>query len=138
MTAANDLFSLSNFHFSDTTAASLTCLFYELTVRPEKLAILQQETDEFFDGTKVVDAVALAKLPYLNAVINETLRLHPPVPSGVQRMTPPQGLTVGSTFIPGNTIVQIPTHSIFRGKYRFDLTQLLLAIGLTLRRRAVF
>lgn len=63
---------------------------------------------------------ALSQLAYLDAVINETLRMHPPVPSGVQRMTPPDGLRIGETFVPGNTIVQIPTHTMFRGVCSFS------------------
>ena len=63
------------------------------------------------------DSVSLSKLTYLDAVINETLRLHPPVPSGVQRMTPPEGLQIGDTYVPGDTIVQVPFHTLFRGSY---------------------
>ncbi|EON67962.1 hypothetical protein W97_07108 [Coniosporium apollinis CBS 100218] len=48
------------------------------------------------------------------------MRLHPPVPSGVQRMTPPEGLRVGDTFIPGNAIVQIPYHTIFGDERNFE------------------
>jgi cytochrome P450 family 628 len=100
---------------SDTTAASLTCLFFQLSMQPECVETLQREIDELFVETTTPEAAALGKLPYLNAVINETLRLHPPVPSGLQRMTPPQGVTIAGTFVPGNTIVQVPTHTIFRG-----------------------
>ena len=101
---------------SDTTAATLTCLFYQLALDGKALQTLQSEVDAIFEIQATPDAVVLAKATYLNAVINEALRLHPPVPSGLQRMTPPQGLTVGNTVIPGNTIVQIPTHTMFRGE----------------------
>lgn len=100
---------------SDTTAAALTCLFYELAINQDNVLRLQKEIDPLFADTGSVDSASLAKLPFLNATINETLRLHPPVPSGVQRMTPPQGANIGATFIPGNSIVQIPTYTIFRG-----------------------
>jgi cytochrome P450 len=71
--------------------------------------------DKLFDSDRRVDAISLAKLPYLDAVIHETLRMHPPVPSGVQRMTPPEGLQIGETFVPGDSIVQIPSHTLYRG-----------------------
>lgn len=32
-------------------------------------------------------------------------------------MTPPEGLQVDETFIPGNTIVQVPTYTLQRGIY---------------------
>lgn len=61
--------------------------------------------------------MALSKLKYLQAVVDESMRLHPAVPSGVQRITPPEGMMIGETFIPGNTIVQIPTYTVARGQY---------------------
>lgn len=104
---------------SDTTAATLTCLFYELATHPDSLKTLQDEVDRAFKNQTTPDLATLGKLEYLNATINEALRLHPAVPSGVQRMTPPEGVMVGKTFIPGNTIVQCPTHTMFRGKEPF-------------------
>jgi len=104
---------------SDTTAATLTCLFYELSLQPRCLEALQAEVDELFEGDRDVDGISLAKLPYLEAVINETLRLHPPVPGGVQRLTPSEGLQIGETFIPGNSIVQIPSHTMYRDERVF-------------------
>ena len=105
---------------SDTTAATLTCLFLQLATNPTVLKTLQAEIDDYYSskGGLGFESTSLAKLPYLDAVVSETLRLHPAVPSGVQRMTPPKGLQIGDTFVPGNTIVQIPTHTIQRGKIR--------------------
>lgn len=103
--------------YSDTTAATLTCLFYQLGLDPKSLTTLQQEIDDAFNGADIIDSAILSKLPYLDAVINESLRLHPPVPSGVQRMTPPEGLQIGERFVPGNSIVQIPTHTMYRGTF---------------------
>ncbi|KAL6407680.1 cytochrome p450 [Ilyonectria robusta] len=105
---------------SDTTAASLTCLFYELALHQEQLKALQTEVDTFSEGQEQLDLRGLAKLPHLDAIINEVLRLHPPVPSGLQRMTPPEGLTIGDTFVPGNTIVQCPTHTMHRDARYFE------------------
>ena len=51
---------------------------------------------------------------YLNGVINEALRLHPPVPSGVLRQTPPEGLVLDGVFILGDIIVSSPSWSIGR------------------------
>nr|XP_036579748.1 cytochrome p450 [Colletotrichum truncatum]KAF6787428.1 cytochrome p450 [Colletotrichum truncatum] len=101
---------------SDTTAASLTCLFFELAQKPEAYKRLREEIDEYFHEHPEPEHSALSKLPYLQACIDEALRLHPPVPSGVQRMTPPEGLEIDGTFIPGNTIIQVPTYTMFRGE----------------------
>ncbi|KAF4463686.1 cytochrome P450 [Fusarium albosuccineum] len=101
---------------SDTTAASLTCLFLELATNHDQYKILQAEVDEYFSERQDLEQVALAKLPHLQACIDESLRLHPAVPSGVQRQTPVQGLRIGETFIAGNALVRIPMHTLFRGK----------------------
>ncbi|KAF7540210.1 hypothetical protein G7054_g1607 [Neopestalotiopsis clavispora] len=104
---------------SDTTAASLTCMFFELSQNQEALKALQKEVDDLYASTENIDAMTLSKLKYMDAVINEALRLHPPVPSGLQRMTPPEGLQIGETFIPGNTILQIPSYTMYRDERFF-------------------
>ncbi|EHK20796.1 uncharacterized protein TRIVIDRAFT_59079 [Trichoderma virens Gv29-8] len=53
-------------------------------------------------------------IPYLNYVIQETLRLMPSVPGGLPRLTPPQGLMIDDQFIPGGTIVSVPTYTVQR------------------------
>ncbi|PYH65784.1 cytochrome P450 [Aspergillus vadensis CBS 113365] len=60
------------------------------------------------------DAVGLSKLSHLNGVINETLRLLPAVPTFGTRVTPPEGLTIAGTFIPGGTKICAPRYTIGR------------------------
>ena len=42
----------------------------------------------------------LAELPYMNACIDEALRIFPPVPTGLTRTVPSGGDTVSGHFIP--------------------------------------
>lgn len=80
---------------------------------------LQKEVDEFFAAevtSSDFDTGSLGKLRYLQACIDESLRLFPPVMSGLQRQTPAQGIHIGERFIPGNTIVQTPTYTMCRGE----------------------
>jgi cytochrome P450 len=60
----------------------------------------------------------------LDAVINETMRLYPPVQSGVGRQTSPQGVTVqtenGPVYIPGNVAISIPTLTLQRDPRYFS------------------
>lgn len=100
---------------SDTTAAALTCLFFELALHPETRATLQAELNR----SETADDAALSKIEYLGACINETLRLYPPVMSGLSRQTPPEGLLIDDVFIPGDTIVQIPTYAMSRDERFF-------------------
>ncbi|KAJ5717872.1 cytochrome P450 [Penicillium malachiteum] len=56
---------------------------------------------------------------FLEAIINETIRFHHVVPSCLQRMTPPEGLQIGETYIPGDVMVQMPMHAMFRDEHVF-------------------
>lgn len=100
---------------SDTVAAVLSCLFMELARHPREYKKLQEEIDEYFREHDKPEHAALSKLRYLQACIDESLRLHPPVPSGVQRMTPPEGLQVDDIWLPGDTIVFVPSYTQYRG-----------------------
>lgn len=95
----------------------MTCMLFELALHRDVATKLQKEVDEYYSQHEGPDHHALSKLPYLQAAINETLRLYPGVPSGVQRKTPPKGLQVGHTFIPGDTVVQVPLYTLFRGEH---------------------
>jgi cytochrome P450 len=89
-----------------------------LARHPEVAAKLQEEIDAYHaerDG-RDADHLSLSKLKYLQACIDESLRLYPPVPSGLQRMSPPAGQQIGDVFIPGNTIVQMPSYTLNRGE----------------------
>lgn len=60
------------------------------------------------------DPNALAALPHLNGTINEAMRLLPAVLTFSSRVTPPEGITVENTFIPGNTKICAPRYTIGR------------------------
>lgn len=88
----------------------------ELATHPEVTQALQEELDDFFQENPEPDANSLSRLKYLQACIDEALRIFPVVPSGPQRITPPEGLKISEDlFVPGGTIVQVPTYTIHRG-----------------------
>lgn len=98
--------------FSDTTSPVVAMVFFELARHPEQQDKLAREL-ELIDTT---DRKVLENLPHLGAVINETLRLHPPQPTGGNRITPTEGMFIAGVFIPGNVTVVSPKYSIFRCK----------------------
>ena len=64
----------------ETTASLLTYASYSLAVHPEIQAKLRQEILEAKNKNNgVLDYDILMSLPYLDAVINETLRMYPPI-----------------------------------------------------------
>lgn len=111
---------------SDTVAGTLICLLYHLASSPDVCKKLRDElhscAKERADTELRPDE--LAKLPYLQACIDETLRLWPAVVDGLQRETPPEGLTIGtekkSTWIPGNVIIKTPSYTLCRDPRAFS------------------
>lgn len=87
---------------SETTSNTLGFTFYELLRNPDKLKKLYEEIDalEIEDGSSFYND-QLKHLPYLNAVINETLRLDPVVASALQREAP-KTTVLGNMVLPKN------------------------------------
>ncbi|RPD57205.1 high nitrogen upregulated cytochrome P450 monooxygenase 2, partial [Lentinus tigrinus ALCF2SS1-7] len=95
---------------SDTASMTLTSLFYCLLTNPEAYSKLQAEVDKFYPaGESTSDTQYHRDMHYLQAVINEALRLLPPVPLGSQRQVPHASapVVVGSTVLPPGTIVYL-------------------------------
>lgn len=92
---------------SDTTSTALTNAILELSRNQHIQAKLYGELKALVDSGKEIVPANLKGLPYLNAVINETLRLWPAVPSGIQAIVGPQGLEVEGQFIPPHTVARV-------------------------------
>ncbi|KAA1467191.1 high nitrogen upregulated cytochrome P450 monooxygenase 2 [Dentipellis sp. KUC8613] len=107
---------------SDSTATMLTGVFFYLATHPDAYARLQDEIDSAYtEADGVPDATKRAAMPYLNACINETLRLLPVGPSGSPRWVPPGSgpKTIGEHVIPEGTQVHVNTWSIHRDARNF-------------------
>ncbi|KAJ4518381.1 hypothetical protein HRR90_009372 [Exophiala dermatitidis] len=64
----------------ETTSGLLSFVFYELLKNPEAYQRAQKEVDTVV-GDEPVTIQHLSRLEYLNAILRETLRLHPPAPA---------------------------------------------------------
>ncbi|KIL86958.1 hypothetical protein FAVG1_09511 [Fusarium avenaceum] len=104
---------------SDTTSAATSCLIYLLAQHPEVMSKLQAEIDDYKKTHEESDNMSLGKLTYLHACLDESLRLYPVVPSGLQRVTAPEGMQVDDIFIPGDTLFHSPTYTMCRDERCF-------------------
>ncbi|POS76855.1 isotrichodermin C-15 hydroxylase [Diaporthe helianthi] len=94
---------------SETSATLLAVAVYYLLRTPDKLATLRDEVRGAFDTEDVLAFSDVAKLPYLCAVIDEALRIHAPLPAGINRVTPEGGAIIDDQFVPEGTVLQVPS-----------------------------
>ncbi|KAK8046410.1 hypothetical protein PG996_014474 [Apiospora saccharicola] len=118
---------------ADTTASVISVILLYLMTHPRVYAKLQSEIDDAFlkpnassaDGEVISDADA-RKLPYLQAVIKESMRIHCPVTNASPKRVPDGGDTVvidgRSVFIPGGTniLYSVWTHRLDRAIFGDD------------------
>lgn len=96
---------LSNHSFmmmagSETTATLLSgCTFFILR-SPRVYKKLSQEIRNSFSLSSEISFSSLADIAYLRAVLQETLRMYPPLPLGMPRVVPSGGSTVSGRFVP--------------------------------------
>jgi cytochrome P450 len=86
---------------TETTATELSGLTYYLLKNPQKMERLQKEVRGAFESPEEMTMTALGQMPYLGACIEEGLRLYPPVPGALPRVTPREGAMVRGQWLPG-------------------------------------
>ncbi|MGB3757404.1 MAG: cytochrome P450 [Rivularia sp. (in: cyanobacteria)] len=98
----------------ETTASALTWAFYWVDYLPEVREKLLQELNDLGENP---EPNAVAKLPYLTAVCQETLRIYPIVPSATPRIAS-SNIEIGGYNLPEGTWI-IP--SIYLAHYREEV-----------------
>ncbi|KAI0046882.1 cytochrome P450 [Auriscalpium vulgare] len=95
---------------SDNTSITMGLAFYFMLSEPGTFDALRSELEKAFpDPTGSLPPAELAGLPYLNAVVNEALRLGSPY--FLPRVAPAGGMTIDDRFIPEDTVVAIAAYS---------------------------
>lgn len=65
---------------TDTTSGTLEWAMAELLHNPDKMAKARAELEQIPDKMNPIQESDIQRLPYLQAIVKETLRLHPPAP----------------------------------------------------------
>lgn len=95
---------------AETTGITLSAAVYFLWRHPSVLAKLRRELEANKAAGKIGDLITVkqaAECPYLQAVIKETLRLHPGNGLGLPRVVPKGGLTLAGHYFSEGTEVGI-------------------------------
>jgi cytochrome P450 len=100
---------------SDTTATAVRATFLYIITIPRVHHKLLTEISSATLSSPISDAEA-KKLPYLQAVIKEGLRIYPPVAGLMAKKVPPGGDTINGMFVPGGTQIGYGAWGIFRNK----------------------
>lgn len=98
---------------SDTTSTALAGAFFYLVHNPSKLEKLAEEIRATFsDVEEIHSSPTLNSCSYLRAVIDESMRLSPPVGGILPREVLHGGLKIGDMEIPEGTVVGTPHYAL--------------------------
>ncbi|KAH8898557.1 isotrichodermin C-15 hydroxylase [Thozetella sp. PMI_491] len=101
---------------SETTATLLSGATYLLLTNPQHLEKLQQEVRSAFSHPSEIDIARVSTLPYLMAVLNESLRCYPPITGGLVRVVPEEGGEIAGRFVPPGTLVEVPHWAMYHSR----------------------
>ena len=92
---------------TETTATALSGTTYHLLQNPTCMQKLVSEVRTAFSSFEDITLEGIARLKYLQAVLQEGLRMYPPVPSALFRRTPEGGAMICDRYVPGDVSVGV-------------------------------
>jgi cytochrome P450 len=126
---------------SETTAALLSGCTYYLLRNPDTYDRLVNEIRGTFAQYSDICLSAIAEMPYLNAVLDESLRIYPPIPTMLPRLVPEGGAMIDGRFVPEGVSIHSGhgrhTMLIKRTDFGVDIPLVDLPHGRQFRRRGV-
>ena len=99
---------------TETTATALSGTTYRLLKNPEVLKTLVEEVRGAFSDFDDISLEKLARQKYLHAVLQEGLRMYPPVPIALPRRTPKEGSFVNGQWVPGDVAIGVNHFATYR------------------------
>ncbi|CBI24535.3 flavonoid 3'-monooxygenase CYP75B137 [Vitis vinifera] len=90
---------------TDTSSTTVEWAMAELLQHPQTMQKAQEELEKVVGNKNIVEESHLFQLPYLGAVIKETLRLHPPLPLLVPHSPSTSCIISGYTIPKGSRIL---------------------------------
>lgn len=85
---------------SETTATLLSGVTFFLLTNPDALRRVTDEVRSAFESEDDINFTTVNDLPYMLACLNEGLRMYPPVPVGLPRLTPKGGAKICGYYVP--------------------------------------
>ncbi|KAG8167371.1 hypothetical protein KVR01_003060 [Diaporthe batatas] len=104
---------------SETTASALTATIFLLGTHPDVLARLEAEVRSAFRKDQEINVNSVQNLPYMLAVLKESMRVHPPVAISIPRVTPPGGARIAGTHVAEGAIVGVWQYAAYHNPAKF-------------------
>lgn len=93
---------------TEPTASGMSGVAYNVLSHPRVLAKLREEVlANYQPGDEILNHKT-STMPYLNAAINESLRMYPPVPARFPRRTGAKGNSIDGHMVPPDVSCPIP------------------------------
>ncbi|KAK4494178.1 hypothetical protein PRZ48_014476 [Zasmidium cellare] len=105
---------------AETTSTCLSATMYHLCKTPHAMQKLKEEIRSTFTSSEDITLKAVAELPYLKAVIDESLRIFPVASFITPRIIPKEGHVIDGEHIPGGTYVSMGQWYMGRSERLFD------------------
>ncbi|KAL4898954.1 putative sterigmatocystin biosynthesis P450 monooxygenase stcF [Aspergillus multicolor] len=104
---------------SETSATLLSGCIWLLLTNPEHLQQLTRRIRARFNKAAAINAQTVGQIDGLQAVIEESLRLYPPVPMQSNRIVPAPGASIAGVWVPGGTSVAVQQFAACRSPTNF-------------------
>ena len=104
---------------SDTSSNAIEFAMAEIMNQPKVMNQIQQELEDVIGKHNIVEESHIHSLPYLEAVVKETLRLHPTLPLLVPHC-PSETCTVGGYTVPKGSRIFVNLWAIQRDPTKWE------------------